>query len=112
MRRRVPPSACDDLTETCGPSAAQAPGFLTCIFQSGVNSCEAPYSTRYVVYKSFDDQRGCACTCSPSGASCTATLNVSEMGGCSKPFVVSLELSDGGTSCADLPNAGLPLGSK
>lgn len=105
------PPACNGLF--CAPSAAEAPGFLSCIFQHGDNDCPLSYPDKHLAYADFDDHRGCApCTCGAPGGSCTATLDVFKDGACTKPVLLKLDLTAAGPSCGDLPSAGLPLGSK
>ena len=99
----------------CSPRAAEAPGFLSCIFQKGDNDCPAPYLDKHVAYTSFDPP-GCApCLCGPPDSSCTGTLDVFEDAGCSakaKPLLTFDHLSNVGSLCHDLPDAGVALGSK
>jgi hypothetical protein len=108
-----PASACDDLALACAPSAAQAPGFLSCIFQHGDNTCPVTYPDKHLVYVGFDDHRGCApCACGAPKGSCAATLDVFKDDTCTKPVLLKLDLTPAGPTCSDLPAAGLPLGSK
>lgn len=109
-----PASACADLTKTCGPSAADASEFATCIFQKGDYDCPSTYPDKHLAYGGFDDQRSCApCACSTPDSSCKAVLSVFEDGACAqKPALPPLDLTAAGPSCGDLPHAGAALGSK
>jgi hypothetical protein len=109
-----PLGACADHGETCTPSAPPSSGFLTCIFEDGDNPCPdgSPYSDRYVVYTSFDDERGCtACGCGAPDFPCTAELGVFQDNMCDVALL-DAGISSVGPSCFDLPDAGLALGSK
>src|SRR5207245_2524510 len=82
---------------TCGPSAADAPGFLTCIFHDGDRDCPPSYPDKHLAYSGFDDQRGCApCTCGAPKGSCTAALDVFKAGACTKPELLKLDLTAAG----------------
>src|SRR5262249_12308090 len=59
---------CHDESLRCQPSAAQAVGFLSCLFQRGDNDCPPSYPEKHVVYSGFSDHRACSpCSCSPPG---------------------------------------------
>jgi hypothetical protein len=105
------PPACNGMV--CAPRAADAPGVLSCIFQPGINDCPAPYAKQVVVAMGFEDRRGCApCACGASGSSCAATLSIFSDDACTSKDPLALALTGAGPACADLPDAGAPLGSK
>ena len=107
-----PASACHDLALTCAPRAAEAPGFLSCIFHDGDYDCPAPYLDKHLAYSGFNPP-GCApCLCGPPDSDCTATLSVFEDGDCTAKPLPPFHLSAAGPLCHDLPTAGLALGSK
>ena len=112
--RSVSGGACGDLALTCAPSAAQSPGFLTCIFQQGDNECPPSYSVKHLVYSSFTDARSCSpCTCGASDGSCSAKLDVYPDGTCTPPDPpFGLALTSAGPSCAAIDPPGSALGSK
>ena len=105
---------CHELALTCAPSAAQAPGFLSCIFQKGDNDCPAPYLDKHLAYATFDPPGCTPCLCSAPDSSCAGTLSVFEDAGCPagvKPLV-ALPVTAAGPECRDLLVAGVALGSK
>jgi len=81
------PSGCNGLY--CAPRAAEAPGFLSCIFHDG-----AP------------------CLCGPPDSSCSAVLSVFNDGACSPKPLFTVDLSSAAPICHDLPSAGVALGGK
>jgi len=96
----------------CAPRAAEAPGFLSCIFQKGDNDCPAPYLDKHVAYSGFHAP-GCApCLCGPPDSSCSAALSVFGDGACSPKPLLTVDLSSAGPVCHDLPSAGVALGGK
>jgi hypothetical protein len=105
---------CGSLALTCGPSAAQSPGFAVCISQQGTNDCPASYPVKHLVYSSFTDARGCApCTCGASDGSCSAKLDVYPDGTCTPPdSPFGVALTSAGPSCAAINPPGSALGSK
>ena len=109
----VYPGSCHDVASTCAPSAAQAPGFLSCIFHEGDRICPAPYLDKHLAYTSFDAPGCTPCLCGPPDSSCTGTLDLFEDAGCpAKEALAPFHLSSAGPRCYDLPEAGVALGSK
>ncbi len=59
-------AACDD-----GPCLPQVPSCRACIWRAGDVGCPfGPYAERTVLAASFDDERGCSCSCETATGSC------------------------------------------
>jgi hypothetical protein len=104
------PGGCNPTTDQCvGGSPGTVAGFAAtvCVFQSGEVACPAGYpNNRNVVFSGEMDGRTCAgCTCttaSPSGGSCSGTVNLFGVPDCGgTPVSYSL-----GTHCLTYNNIG------
>ena len=68
-----------------------------CVYQNGDLACPSGYPTKHLYYAGVSDNRDCAaCNCnSPTGGTCTGTVDLYDTGSCSGTKVTTVTLGAG-----------------
>jgi hypothetical protein len=102
----LPGQQCLNPSETC--TVQQVPGFLSCIFQGGDQTCPDGWPVKHLEY---DDSQECGCNCgAPTGDQCTTTLTVYSDGACMNALGSAMLSSEQPQVCIDT-TPGSPYGS-
>lgn len=107
----LPPVSWGSASSLCAPPAPTAqcsggscyppPGGPVCIYQTGSQSCPAPFTNAQTLYGTYDDSRYCGCSTDYVGGGCAGSLQFFGNSACTgQNASVTLPVS----SCTDVGN--------